>query len=136
MHDGRQRRARRRGRTRSCAVQDPRGRAGNRPAPARVTMFHEVGVQAEHSPLLARRRAARASPRAVKPGRTISFVEAFMTAVNLAERLTTFQGHYQPRVVGQFNGHDLLVAKFQGEFVWHQHEDTDRLLGARRSRSR
>jgi len=24
-----------------------------------------------------------------------------------------------------FNGHDLMVVKVKGEFVWHQHDDTD-----------
>lgn len=27
-----------------------------------------------------------------------------------------FEGHWQPRVVGAFNGHDLMVVKFQGQF--------------------
>jgi mannose-6-phosphate isomerase-like protein (cupin superfamily) len=48
-----------------------------------------------------------------------------MPAINLAQRLGTFEGHWQPRVVGQFNGHDLMVVKVKGEFVWHRHEDTD-----------
>ncbi len=48
-----------------------------------------------------------------------------MKAINLAEKLATFTEHWQPRTVGQFNGHDLMVAKVQGEFVWHRHEDTD-----------
>ena len=46
-------------------------------------------------------------------------------AIHLAEKLATFSEPWQPRVVGQFNGHDLMVAKLQGEFVWHQHDDTD-----------
>jgi mannose-6-phosphate isomerase-like protein (cupin superfamily) len=45
--------------------------------------------------------------------------------VNLAEKLSTFSEHWQPRTVGQFNGHDLMVVKVKGEFVWHKHEDTD-----------
>ena len=28
-------------------------------------------------------------------------------------------------MVGQFNGHDLMVAKLKGEFTWHRHDDTD-----------
>jgi len=48
-----------------------------------------------------------------------------MEAINLADKLSTFSEHWQPRVVGQFNGHDLLVAKVKGEFVWHTHDDTD-----------
>jgi mannose-6-phosphate isomerase-like protein (cupin superfamily) len=45
--------------------------------------------------------------------------------VNLAEKLSTFSDYYQPRTVGQFNGHDLMVVKVRGSFRWHKHEDTD-----------
>ena len=48
-----------------------------------------------------------------------------VNAINLAEKLATFAERWQPRVVGQFNGHDLLVVKVKGEFVWHKHDDTD-----------
>jgi mannose-6-phosphate isomerase-like protein (cupin superfamily) len=46
-------------------------------------------------------------------------------AVDLAARLATFAEHWQPRVVAQFNGHDVMVVKTKGEFVWHKHDDTD-----------
>jgi mannose-6-phosphate isomerase-like protein (cupin superfamily) len=48
-----------------------------------------------------------------------------MDVVNLAAKLATFSEHWQPRTVGTFNGHDLMVVKVRGEFVWHAHEDTD-----------
>jgi len=48
-----------------------------------------------------------------------------MAAINLAAKLATFPEYWQPRVVGQFNGHDLMVVKVLGEFVWHSHDDTD-----------
>ena len=48
-----------------------------------------------------------------------------MNPVNLAAKLSTFTEHWQPRTVGQFNGHDLMVAKLKGTFVWHKHDDTD-----------
>jgi mannose-6-phosphate isomerase-like protein (cupin superfamily) len=48
-----------------------------------------------------------------------------MKAINLTEKLSTFTEYWQPRVVGQFNGHDLMVVKVKGEFVWHKHDDTD-----------
>jgi mannose-6-phosphate isomerase-like protein (cupin superfamily) len=48
-----------------------------------------------------------------------------MDKINLEAKLSTFSEHWQPRTVGQFNGHDLMVAKVQGEFVWHKHDDTD-----------
>lgn len=45
--------------------------------------------------------------------------------VNLAERLGLFSEHWAPRTVGGFNGHDVMVVKVYGEFIWHSHEDTD-----------
>jgi mannose-6-phosphate isomerase-like protein (cupin superfamily) len=48
--------------------------------------------------------------------------------INLAQKLSTFAEHWQPRTVAEFNGHDLMVVKVQGEFVWHEHEDTDDLF--------
>ncbi len=57
--------------------------------------------------------------------RLVSRTMSTARSIHLAEKLATFTEHWQPRVVGQFNGHDLMVAKLQGEFVWHQHDDTD-----------
>ena len=48
-----------------------------------------------------------------------------MRTINLVERLSTFTEHWQPRTVGEFNGHDVMVAKLKGEFVWHKHDNTD-----------
>lgn len=48
-----------------------------------------------------------------------------MQAINLEQKLSTFHEHWQPRTVGQFNGHDLMVVKVKGEFVWHEHANTD-----------
>jgi mannose-6-phosphate isomerase-like protein (cupin superfamily) len=48
--------------------------------------------------------------------------------VNLAEKLAGFTEHWQPRTVAEFNGHDIMVAKVQGEFVWHKHDETDDLF--------
>ena len=48
-----------------------------------------------------------------------------MKSINLAQKLATFSDHWQPRTVGLFNGHDLMVVKVKGEFKWHKHDDTD-----------
>lgn len=48
-----------------------------------------------------------------------------MKAINLNEKLGQFSAHWTPKVVGRFNGHDLMVVKVLGEFVWHNHPDTD-----------
>ncbi len=51
-----------------------------------------------------------------------------MDPVSLSAKLALFADHWQPRRVGEFNGHDLLVVKALGEFVWHKHDDTDDLF--------
>jgi mannose-6-phosphate isomerase-like protein (cupin superfamily) len=52
--------------------------------------------------------------------------EAYMIEkANLAEKLRLFSDHFAPRTVSQFNGHDVMVAKLKGPFVWHKHDDTD-----------
>ncbi|MGI9604229.1 MAG: cupin domain-containing protein [Acidimicrobiales bacterium] len=46
-------------------------------------------------------------------------------AVNLAQKLSQFDEPWSPRTVARFNDHDVMLAKFDGEFVWHSHVDTD-----------
>ena len=45
--------------------------------------------------------------------------------INLAEKLALFEEHWSPKIVADFNGHDVMVVKVKGEFVWHSHADTD-----------
>jgi len=47
------------------------------------------------------------------------------TAISLAEKLCAFSDHWSPKIVAQFNGHDVMVVKVKGEFVWHSHAETD-----------
>ena len=46
-------------------------------------------------------------------------------AINLAEKLKLFDELWAPKVVGAFNGHDLIVVKVKGRFIWHSHPETD-----------
>ena len=48
-----------------------------------------------------------------------------LTPINLADKLERVSDHWHPHIVGRFNGHDIMVVKVQGEFVWHSHPDTD-----------
>ncbi|WP_386624772.1 cupin domain-containing protein [Sulfitobacter geojensis] len=45
--------------------------------------------------------------------------------VNLADKLAQISTHWDPHVVADYNGNDIMVVKFQGEFPFHLHEDTD-----------
>ncbi|MEM0977822.1 MAG: cupin domain-containing protein [Pseudomonadota bacterium] len=48
-----------------------------------------------------------------------------MKSINLAEKLTLFDTHWDPKVVANYNGNDVMVVKFKGEFPFHKHDDTD-----------
>jgi mannose-6-phosphate isomerase-like protein (cupin superfamily) len=48
-----------------------------------------------------------------------------MPAVNLEHKLATLSEYWSPKIVGEFNGHDVMIVKAKGEFVWHAHDDTD-----------
>lgn len=48
--------------------------------------------------------------------------------VNLSERMSRISEHWQPRIVGELNGQHVKLARLQGEFVWHRHEQEDELF--------
>src|SRR6187549_442731 len=48
--------------------------------------------------------------------------------INLREKLSLFDAHWDPKIVGELNGQHVKLVKFQGEFVWHQHEHEDELF--------
>jgi mannose-6-phosphate isomerase-like protein (cupin superfamily) len=51
-----------------------------------------------------------------------------MEKVNLAQKLATFEEHWSPKIVGDLNGQHVKLAKLEGEFVWHHHENEDELF--------
>lgn len=48
-----------------------------------------------------------------------------MDKINLAHKLALFDSHWDPHVVADYNGNDVMVVKFVGEFPFHNHPDTD-----------
>ena len=48
--------------------------------------------------------------------------------INFAEKLSKFSEHWSPRVVAEMNDYQFKLVKFQGEFVWHDHKDTDEVF--------
>jgi mannose-6-phosphate isomerase-like protein (cupin superfamily) len=51
-----------------------------------------------------------------------------MEKVNVAEKLSTFSDYFNPRIAGELNGQQVKLVKFQGEFVWHHHDNEDELF--------
>jgi mannose-6-phosphate isomerase-like protein (cupin superfamily) len=48
--------------------------------------------------------------------------------VNLAEAFSSFSDHWSPKIAGDINDMQVKLAKFQGKFDWHHHEDEDELF--------
>jgi len=48
--------------------------------------------------------------------------------VNLSEKLASFSDHWAPRIVARYNDNEVRLVKVEGEFIWHQHDDTDELF--------
>jgi len=48
--------------------------------------------------------------------------------VNLRDKLDLFPETWSPKVVGELNGQYVKLVKFEGEYVWHQHENEDEMF--------
>ncbi|MGH8789547.1 MAG: cupin domain-containing protein [Cupriavidus necator] len=46
-------------------------------------------------------------------------------SINFAQKLGLITEHWQPRVVAEMNDYQFKIVKIAGDFVWHQHADTD-----------
>ena len=45
--------------------------------------------------------------------------------INLKEKLSKFTKHWSPRIIAEMNDYQFKIAKIKGEFIWHDHKDTD-----------
>jgi mannose-6-phosphate isomerase-like protein (cupin superfamily) len=48
--------------------------------------------------------------------------------VNIAKKLSLFDEHWSPKIVGELNGQHVKLVKLSGEFVWHHHDDEDEMF--------
>lgn len=49
-------------------------------------------------------------------------------SINLQEKLTKISEHWSPKIIAQMNDYHFKLAKVQGEFVWHDHPETDEVF--------
>lgn len=56
--------------------------------------------------------------------------------VNLVEKFALFADRWSPKIVGELNDSYVKLAKLQGAFVWHHHEQEDELFLVIRGRLR
>ena len=46
-------------------------------------------------------------------------------SLNLANKLQLINEHWSPRVIAEMNDYHFKVVKLLGDFIWHDHQDTD-----------
>ena len=46
-------------------------------------------------------------------------------AINFAAKLALFSDHWTPKVIAEMNDYQFKVVKLQGDFIWHDHQQTD-----------
>lgn len=51
-----------------------------------------------------------------------------MNKINLREKLSLINDHWNPRIAAELNGQYVKLVKFQGPFTWHHHELEDELF--------
>jgi len=51
-----------------------------------------------------------------------------MDKINLLQKFSLINDHWNPRIVGDLNGQYVKLVKFQGPFTWHHHETEDEMF--------
>jgi mannose-6-phosphate isomerase-like protein (cupin superfamily) len=46
-------------------------------------------------------------------------------SINLGQKFRLFDEQWQPKVIAEMNDYQFKIVKLQGDFVWHDHKDTD-----------
>jgi len=49
-------------------------------------------------------------------------------SINFKDKFSKFTEHWSPRVIAEMNNYQFKLAKVEGEFVWHDHPDTDEVF--------
>ncbi|MBV7516235.1 cupin domain-containing protein [Ensifer sp. ENS12] len=45
--------------------------------------------------------------------------------INFTEKLSLFSDQWQPRVIAELNDYQFKIVRIEGDFIWHDHKDTD-----------
>jgi len=46
-------------------------------------------------------------------------------SINVAQKFKLFDEQWQPKVIAEMNDYQFKVVRLQGDFIWHDHKDTD-----------
>lgn len=45
--------------------------------------------------------------------------------INIEKKFALFREQWQPKVIAEMNDYQFKIARLEGDFVWHDHKDTD-----------
>jgi mannose-6-phosphate isomerase-like protein (cupin superfamily) len=48
--------------------------------------------------------------------------------INIDQKLSLFNDHWNPRIIGELNKQHVKLAKIKGEFIWHKHDHEDEMF--------
>ena len=48
-----------------------------------------------------------------------------LNKINLNEKLSKISKYWSPRIIAEMNDYQFKLVKIKGEFIWHDHKDTD-----------
>lgn len=51
-----------------------------------------------------------------------------MDKINIQQKLSLFNDHWNPKIIGELNGQHVKLVKFKGEFIWHKHDNEDEMF--------
>jgi len=46
-------------------------------------------------------------------------------AINFGQKFELFSEQWAPKVIAEMNDYQFKIVKLQGDFIWHDHKDTD-----------
>lgn len=46
-------------------------------------------------------------------------------AINFSNKFELFSEQWQPKVIAEMNDYQFKIARLEGDFIWHDHKDTD-----------
>ena len=46
-------------------------------------------------------------------------------SINFQQKLGLFSEQWTPKVIAEMNDYQFKIVKLQGDFIWHEHKDTD-----------
>ena len=54
--------------------------------------------------------------------------KTMLKKINIEQKLSLFNDHWNPRIIGELNKQHVKLAKIKGEFIWHKHDKEDEMF--------